>query len=148
MKIIAKNKKAFFDYDIKYRVDAGIVLTGDEVKSLRAGNVSLVDSFATFHGGELMLLNCYFAPYSHAYVKEDKTRRSRKLLLHRRELDKLLGEVSRKGMTLVPLKIYFSSRGYAKVEIGVAKHKKKVDKKRILKEKDIARETLRELKNR
>jgi SsrA-binding protein len=146
MKIITKNKKAFFDYEIKYTVEAGIVLTGDEVKSLRQGNVSLADSFATFRDGEMTLLNCYIAAYSHAYEKEDKTRRSRKLLLHRREIDKLIGDVSRKGLTLVPLKLYFSKNSYVKVEIGVAKHKKKVDKKRQLREKDIKRQTAREIK--
>lgn len=146
MKIIAKNKRAFFDYEIKYTVEAGIALTGDEVKSLRQGNVSLVDSFATVHDGEINLINCYIAPYSHAYNKEDTTRRSRKLLLHRREIDKLIGDISRKGLTLIPLKLYFSKKGLVKVELGVAKHKKKVSKKRELKEKDIKRETEREMK--
>jgi len=148
MKIITKNKKAFFDYEIKYTVEAGIALTGDEVKSLREGNVSLVDSFATVHGSEINLINCYIAPYSHAYHKVDTTRRTRKLLLHRREIDKLIGDVSRKGLTLIPLKLYFSKRGYVKVELGVAKHKKKVEKKRELRERDIKRETERELKYR
>ena len=146
MKIIAKNKRAFFDYEIKYTVEAGLALRGDEVKSIREGNVSLVDSFATIKDGEIMLLNCYISPYSHAYKKEDISRRSRKLLLHKKEITKLIGEVSRKGMTLVPTKMYFSKKGYVKVEIGVAKHKKKVDKKRELREKDIKREAAREVK--
>lgn len=148
MKIITKNKRAFHDYEISYRVNAGIVLTGDEVKSIRAGNVNLSDSFATVRGSEIMLTNCYIAPYAHAYTKKDTSRRSRKLLLHKREITKLIGEVSRKGMTLIPLCLYFSSKGYIKIEIGVAKHKKKVDKKRELRERDIKRETAREIKAR
>lgn len=146
MKIITVNKRARFDYEIKYTVEAGIELTGDEVKSLRQGNVSLGDAFATVHDGQIMLINCYIAPYSHAYSKKDTSRRSRKLLLHRKEIEKLTGEISRKGLTLIPLKLYFSKRGYVKVEIGVAKHKKKVDKKRELREKDIKRQEEREMK--
>ncbi|MBU1007905.1 SsrA-binding protein SmpB [Candidatus Dependentiae bacterium] len=146
MKIIAKNKRAFHDYEIKETVEAGIVLTGDEVKSLRQGNVSLTDAFATVHNGEINLLNCYIAPYSHAYEKEDKSRRSRKLLLHRKQINKLIGDISRKGLTLIPLKLFFSKRGFVKVELGIAKHKKKVDKKRELRERDIKRETEREMK--
>lgn len=146
MKIIAKNKRAFHDYEIKETFEAGIVLTGDEVKSLRAGNITLVDSYATLYKGEIMLLNCYIAPYAHAYKKEDSSRRSRKLLLHRKEIEKLSGAISRKGLTIVPLKIYFTGRGFVKVELGLAKHKKKVDKKRELREKDIKREAAREIK--
>jgi len=146
VKIIAKNKRAFHDYEIKETVEAGIVLTGDEVKSLRQGNVSLTDAFATVHNGEINLLNCYIAPYSHAYEKEDKSRRSRKLLLHRKQINKLIGDISRKGLTLIPLKLFFSKRGFVKVELGIAKHKKKVDKKRELRERDIKRETEREMK--
>ncbi len=148
MKIISTNKKAFHNYEISQTYEAGIALTGDEVKSLRQGNVSLVDSFATLHEGEITLLNLYIAPYSHAYSKVDKTRRTRKLLLHKREIHKLVGEVSKKGMTLVPLKIYFNAKGYVKVEIGVGKHKKAHSKKEELKERDIRRETERELKYR
>lgn len=146
MKIISKNKKAFHNYEIIYSIEAGIVLTGDEVKSLRQGNISLVDAYATIHNGEITLLNCYIGPYSHAYTKtEDKTRRTRKLLLHRKEINKLVGEVSQKGLTLVPLKIYFS-KGLVKLEIGIAKHKKATSKKRELREKDILRQTKRETK--
>ena len=146
MKIITKNKRAFFDYEIKDTYEAGIVLTGDEVKSLRAGNVSLNDAFANVHSGELNLVNCYIAPYSHSYVKGDDTRRTRKLLVHRREINKLVGDISRKGLTMVPLKIYFNSRGYIKIELGLAKHKKAVGKKRELRERDLKREASREIK--
>jgi SsrA-binding protein len=146
MKVITTNKKAFHNYDIQDTYEAGIALTGDEVKSLRQGNVSLVDAFATLHAGELNLINCYIAPYSHAYSKTDQSRRTRTLLLHKKEIFKLLGEVSKKGMVLVPLKLYFNQKGYIKVEIGVGKHKKAHSKKRELKERDIRRETERELK--
>lgn len=146
MKIIAKNKKAFFDYDIKETIEAGIVLTGDEVKSIRAGNVNLLDSFATIYQGEVNLLNCSIAPYSHAYQKGDTSRRTRKLLLHRRQINKLIGAIAQKGLTLIPLKLYLNERGLVKVELGLAKHKKAVEKKQAIKERDIQRETSRELR--
>ncbi len=146
MQPLAVNKRARHEYEILETVEAGIVLTGDEVKSLRARNVSLTDAFATVHEGQLQLLNCYIAPYSHAFTKKDTSRRSRRLLLHRREINKLLGDVSRKGLTLVPLKIYVNARGYIKVQLGLAKHKKARDKKRELREKDIKREAEREAK--
>ncbi|HBR70603.1 TPA: SsrA-binding protein [Candidatus Dependentiae bacterium] len=148
MKIVAENKKALFDYEILDRIEAGIVLTGDEVKSLRGKQGSLKGSFAQFHQGELMLLNANIPVYRFAYSKkEDETTRSRKLLLHKKELMRLLGEVSQRGITLVPLKIYFNNKGLAKVDIGIARHKKKADKKQKLKERDLDRETMRELKN-
>lgn len=148
MKIISTNRKAFFDYTIDQTIEAGLVLTGDEVKSLRAGLVNLVGSFATVTQGELSLLNCYIGPYSHAYNQKDdkETRRSRRLLVHRRELDKLAGAIARKGITLVPLKLYFNERGKIKVEIGLARHKKAHVRKEELRERDIGRETRRELK--
>lgn len=147
MKIVAQNKKATFDYEILERLEAGIVLTGDEVKSLRAGHASLVGSFATIHDGQLYLLNCNITPFSNAFQakKEDATR-SRKLLVSRRELNRLIGDISRKGVTIVALKIYFNDRNYAKVELGIAKHKKAASKKESIKERDIKRETSRELR--
>ena len=148
MKIIVQNKKALFDYDISYTVEAGVVLTGDEVKSLRAKRGSLNGSFATVKGNELFLLNCNIPTYSHAYMKdEDSVTRSRKLLLHRKELNKLIGDISQKGITVVPLKIYFNEKGRVKIELGVGKHRKAEGKKQLLKERDINRETQRELKN-
>jgi SsrA-binding protein len=148
MKIIVQNKKALFDYEISYKIEAGIVLTGDEVKSIRANHVSLNGSFATVKDGELFLLNCNVSTYSHAYQKDDDhATRTRKLLLHRKEMNRLIGEVSQKGMTILPLKIYLNPRGLIKVELGVGKHRKAHNKKELLKERDIARETRRELKN-
>lgn len=147
MMLIASNKKAFHDYAVMETIEAGIVLTGDEVKSIRKKQVSLNESFATTHQGELVLLNCNVTPYSHAYMKgETQGRRSRKLLLHKKELNRLIGDISRKGITIVPLKIYINDRGYVKVELGIAKHKKMVDKKQDLKERDIRREVSRDLK--
>jgi len=148
MKEITRNKKAYFDYQIFETIEAGIALKGDEVKSLRKKQVSLADAFATIHEGEINLINCYIAPYSHAYVKKDTSRRTKKLLLRKREINRLIGDVSRKGRTLVPLKMYFNKKGLVKIIIGIAKHKKAVDKKRELRERDIRRETDREIKKR
>lgn len=148
MKIITKNKKAFFDYEILDKIEVGIVLTGDEVKSLRAGHVNVTGSFATVYRGELYLNNCSITPYSKAYEKkEDEADRSRKLLVHRRELNKLVGDVSQKGITLVPLMLYFNKKNLVKVELGLCKHKKAAGKKQAIKERDIKRETSRELKD-
>lgn len=149
MKVVAQNKKAFHDYDILERLEAGIVLSGDEVKSIRAGHMSLIGSFATVRDNELYLLNCMITPYSHAYTKsEEAARRTRKLLLRRRQLNKIIGDISRKGVTIVPLKAYLNEKGKVKVEIGIAKHKKAYGIKQELKEKDIARQTQRELRGR
>ena len=147
MKIIAQNKKAFHDYDILERLETGIVLSGDEVKALRAGHLSLTGSFATIHDHELFLLNAHIAPYSHAYSKsEEAARRTRKLLVHKRELLRIIAEVAKKGVTLIPLKIYFNEKGKVKVDLGICKHKKAHGIKEAIKERDIERETRRELR--
>lgn len=147
MMVVASNKKAFHDYEVLETIEAGLVLTGDEVKSIRKRQVSINEAFATIHKGELTLVNCNISPYSHAYTKSDEhSRRSRKLLLHKKELNRLVGDISRKGVTVIPLKMYFSDRGFIKVELGIAKHKKKVDKKKDIKERDIRREVEREVK--
>jgi SsrA-binding protein len=149
MKIITKNKKAFHDYIIDKTFEAGIVLMGDEVKSLRKGNVNLTGTFATINRGELFLLNMHIGIYSHAFDKrEDLARRSRKLLVHKKELDKLIGEIARKGVTVIPLSLYFSSKGKVKVELGIGKHKKAHQSKEEIRERDIQRETRREVKYR
>ena len=148
MNIVAQNKKAFFDYEILNKIEAGIVLHGDEVKSLRAKRVSLVGSFATFKDGELFIINCNIQIYSHAYSKDEAfATRTRKLLLHKKELNRLFGDISKKGITLVPLKIYFNEKSRVKVELGIARHKKAHGQKEAIKERDIARDTRRELKN-
>ena len=148
MKEISFNRKAYHDYTILDTFEAGIVLSGDEVKSLRAGNVSLIGAFATVHQSELYLINCRISQYAQAFLKkeDDDLSRRRKLLLHRSQLDKIIGDISRKGITMVPLKLYLSSRGLVKVLLGVGKHKNATDQRQTLKERDIKRETSRELR--
>ncbi len=147
MKIIAQNKKAFHDYDVLETYETGIVLKGDEVKSLRAGHVQLVGAFGSIHDSELFLINCQIAPYSHAYQKlEEMTKRSRKLLVCKKQLARISMEVAKKGVTLVPLKIYFNEKGLVKLELALCKHKKAHQRKEEIKERDIARETRRELR--
>jgi len=147
MNVVAKNKKAFFDYEIFQKIEAGVVLTGDEVKSLRAKKVSLNGSFATVKDNELYLLNCNIIPYDNAYIKDkDKATRTRKLLLNRKELNKIIGQISEKGITVLPLMIYFNKKNIAKVELGIGRHKKAAGKKQAIKERDIKRDTMRELK--
>jgi len=150
MKIIATNKKAFHDYEILDTIEAGIVLAGDEVKSLRLGHAQLKGSFAHVRKGELYLVNAHISAYERAYNKdkgEEYTTRNRKLLLSRRELDRLIGDIARKGVSIVPLKLYFSKRAKVKVQLGICKGKKKADKKQALKERDIKRQTDREMRN-
>jgi SsrA-binding protein len=148
VKIIAQNKKAFHDYEVLDTIETGIVLTGDEVKSIRAGQVSLMGAFGTIHGAELYLINCNITQYAQAYQKsEEAATRRRKLLVHKKELNRLIGDVSRKGITLVPLKMYFNNRNIVKVQLGLCKHKKAANRKQELKERDLARETRRELRD-
>ena len=149
MKLIAKNKKAFHDYTFSQTLEAGIVLLGDEVKSLRKHDVNLTGSFAVMNRGELFILNMHIGQYSHAFDKrDDQTRRSRKLLLHKKEISRLLGDISRKGVTVIPLSLYFSPKGKVKVELGIGVHKKAHQSKEEIRERDIARETRREIKYR
>ncbi|WJW76447.1 SsrA-binding protein SmpB [Thiohalobacter sp. IOR34] len=144
---IALNKKARHDYSIEERLEAGLVLEGWEVKSLRAGKVQLVDAYVIVKDGEAWLLGCLITPLPTAstHIHPDPTR-TRKLLLHREELDKLIGAVERKGYALVPLAMYWK-RGRAKLEIGLAKGKKAHDKRAALKDRDWQREKARILKH-
>ena len=146
MKIITQNKKALFDYHILDKIEAGIVLFGDEVKSIRAGHANLTGSFAVITEGELWLLNCSISGYSHAYNKDHDQTRTRKLLIHKKELSRLVGDIARKGITVIPLKIYLMEKGKVKIELGIAKHKNAASKKQSIMERDIKRETARELK--
>ena len=139
MKVVAVNKKARSDYDILETYEAGIELKGTEVKSLREGSVSFKDSFCRIKDGEIFLINLYIAPYKHAGGFNHDPERPRKLLLHKREIKRLAGKVQEEGVTIVPLKIYFNDRGIAKVEIAVAKGRKKYDKREKLKKKEIER---------
>ena len=147
-RIAAQNRKARHDYIIESTLEAGIVLTGSEVKSLRLGQGNITESYAVERDGDIVLLNAYIPEYKQAGKFNHETRRPRKLLLKRREIDKLAGQVKIAGMTLVPLKIYFNPRGIAKVELGVARGKHKADKRETEKKKDWERERGRLLRAR
>jgi SsrA-binding protein len=138
-KIVCQNKKAFHDYSINDVLEAGIVLLGPEVKSLRDGRSSLVDGYARIKNGEVFLYNMHIAPYPFAHNLSLDPKRIRKLLLNKHEIRRLIGKTKEKGYTLIPLKVYFSN-SRAKVELGLAKGKKKVDKRHALKEKEQKRE--------
>jgi SsrA-binding protein len=139
-RIAAANRRARFNYEIGQTYEAGIALTGTEVKSLREGRSNIADSYAGERGGELWLYNAYIPEYLQANRFNHETRRPRKLLLHKREIGRLLGAVEREGMTLVPLKIYFNDRGRAKVELAVARGKKLHDKRETEKKRSWERE--------
>jgi SsrA-binding protein len=140
--VVATNRKARHDYHIEDVYEAGIVLTGTEVKSLRAGRASLVDGYATVERGEAWLENVHIPEYTQGTWTNHSTRRRRKLLLNRNEIDKLTGKIKESGFTLVPLSLYFKD-GKAKVEIALAKGKKDYDKRHALKEQQDKRETAR-----
>jgi SsrA-binding protein len=146
-KPIATNRKAFFDYAIEERLEAGIVLKGTEVKSMREGLVSLRDSYASVDHGEVILHNCHISPYSHGNIMNHDPLRPRKLLLHRKEINKLLGKTQQKGLTIVPLRIYFSPRGQAKVELALARGKKQYDRREAIKDREAGREMERAKKD-
>ena len=145
MKVIDTNKKAYFDYEILETVEAGVVLEGCEVKSIKLGNARLRDSFCQLQEGELWLKNFYVAPNKKSNAFAPEPRRNRKLLLHRSEIDKLEGKVRQKGLTLVPTKLYFL-RNKVKVEIGVGRGKKLYDKRETARNKAMQRETERAVK--
>ncbi len=145
--IVTTNRKAFHDYQIQEKYEAGISLLGTEVKSLREGRANLKDSYAIIKEGEALLLNCHISPYSHGNLQNHDPLRTRKLLLHRKEIDKLLGKTSQQGLTLVPLRIYFRN-GKAKVELGLAKGKRQYEKRESIKEKEAKREIERHMKSR
>lgn len=138
-KLICQNKKAFHDYEIVETLEAGLVLVGTEVKSLRDGRANLKDSYARIKRGEVFLYDLHISPYSHAYFDNHDPERVRKLLLHSQEIKRLLGKTQEKGLALIPLKIYFK-QGRAKVEIALARGKKAYDKRESLKRKEGARE--------
>ncbi len=146
-KIIAQNKRARFDYFIEEDLEAGIILMGSEVKSIRDGKVALADSHAAFDKGELFLFNCHVAEYEQANRFNHATRRPRKLLLHKQELKKIFGKIKLKGYTLVATSMYFNNKNMIKVELGLAKGKKQHDKRQTIKEKDWKRDQERLMKN-
>ena len=139
-RVAAVNRRARFNYEIGQTYEAGISLTGTEVKSLREGRSSIADAYAGERGGELWLYNAYIPEYLKANRFNHETRRPRKLLLHKREISRMVGAVDREGMTVVPLKIYFNDRGRAKVELVIARGKKLHDKRETEKKRDWGRE--------
>jgi SsrA-binding protein len=143
-KFIAQNRKARHDYSILDVYEAGLVLTGTEVKSLRLGRASLVDGFATIDGGEMFLRNVHIPEYVQGSWTNHEPRRTRKLLLHRDEIERLIGKTKESGLTIVPLALYFSA-GRAKVELGLARGKKSYDKRQDLAKRDADREVSRAL---
>ncbi|MFZ5747791.1 MAG: SsrA-binding protein SmpB [Pseudomonadota bacterium] len=147
-KTVAENRRARYDYAIEDVYEAGIALTGTEVKSLRFGEGSITESYAEVKNGEVWLINSNVPEFSHGNRFNHEPRRPRKLLLHEREINKLHGAVAREGMTLVPLSIYFNGRGRAKVELALAKGKKTHDKRESIKERDWKREQARLLRDR
>jgi len=144
-KIVATNKKAYHDYIIEDVLEAGMVLNGAEVKSLRAGKANLRDGYAKIKGEEVFLHNVHISPYSHETQDKTDPMRVRKLLLHRREIRKLIGKVQEKGIALIPLKVYFMGNGKAKLELGLARGKKLYDKRAAIKKKDTDRDMERTL---
>lgn len=145
--VVATNRKAFHDYAIEEKLEAGIVLQGTEVKSLREGRANLRDSFASVDKGVVRLHNCHISPYSHGNIMNHDPLRPRTLLLHKKEIRKLIGQTQQKGLTLVPLRIYFSPRGHAKVEIALARGKKEYDRRETIKEREAGREMERAMKD-
>ena len=139
VKIIATNRKARHDYHIDDTFEAGMALTGTEIKSIRAGRVSLRDSFAVVKEGELWLMNAHIAPYDPGTYANHEPRRPRKLLMHRREINRITGQLQEKGFTLVPLRLYLKDN-LAKVELGLARGKKQYDKRAALRQKETRRE--------
>jgi SsrA-binding protein len=147
-KPVAQNRKARHDYAIDSTLEAGIVLTGTEVKSLRDGGVQITDAHAGEMGGELWLFNAHIPEFRGGNRLNHEPKRPRKLLVHRRERDRLLGSIQREGMTIVPLRLYFNPQGRAKIEIGLAKGKKKFDKRETIKQRDWQREKARVMRSR
>jgi SsrA-binding protein len=146
-KLIASNKKAFHDYFVLQKAEAGVALTGTEVKSLRDGKANIKDSYVLFKDGEAFLFNAHISPYSHGNLQNHEPERNRKLLLHRREIDKLREQVVEKGLTVVPLRLYFKG-GKIKVEIAVVRGKKLYDKRETEKKRELDREAAVAMKQR
>lgn len=146
-KIIAKNKRALFEYFIEERFEAGVVLTGSEVKSIRLGKANIEDSHASFSGSEMILYNMHIAEYDKAHQFNHELKRPRKLLLHKTEIRKIISKIRLKGYTLVALSLYFNHDNRVKLELGIAKGKKLHDKRETIKARDWAREQDRIVKN-
>ena len=148
MKLIAENRRARFDYFLDQSFEAGLQLTGTEVKALREGRANIAESYAATEGNEIVLVNAYIPEYGPANRFNHEPRRPRKLLLHRREIDRLLGAVNREGRTLIPTKLYFNDKGMVKLELAVAKGKKLHDKREAEADRDWKREQGRLMRDR
>lgn len=146
MKLVAQNRKAYHDYFIEDTLEAGIVLLGTEVKSLRDGKANLKDSYVLIKDAEATLLNCHISPYSHGNISNHDPLRTRKLLLHKNQIIKLKGKLLQKGYSLIPLKIYFKG-AFAKVELGLAKGKRLYEKREKIKEKEVKRDIERAVRS-
>lgn len=146
-RVVAQNRRARFDYHIVEELEAGIMLTGSEVKSLRTGRASINESYAGEMQGEIYLFNANIPEYKQANIFNHEAKRPRKLLLHRRQVQKWIGAIQRKGMTLIALSIYFNERGRAKVALGLGKGKNVVDKRETIKARDWSRDKSRILRN-
>ncbi len=140
---IAENRRARFDYFVEESVEAGIMLTGTEVKSLRVGRANIAESYASVEGREIVLINADIPPYGQANRFNHEPRRPRKLLLHRKQIDRLISAVQREGRTLIPMRLYFNDKGLAKLEVALAKGKKLHDKREASAERDWARDKAR-----
>ena len=148
-KLIAENRRARYDYFLEDVIEAGLVLTGTEVKSLRTGRAAnITESYASPEGGGMMLINSYIPEYGHANRFNHEPRRHRKLLLHQRQIDKLMQAVQREGLTIVPLKLYWNDKGLAKLEVSLAKGKKEHDKREATAARDWQRDKARLMKDR
>src|SRR4030043_1163012 len=148
MKTVASNKKAYFNYEFVESMGAAIALLGSEVKSVREGRISLKDSFAEVKNGEVFVLHMNISPYEQANIFNHEPLREKKLLLHRREIKRLIGKIREKGYTLIPTKVLLNAKGKVKVEIALAKGKRTYEKKRAIKERELDREVRAELKRR
>ena len=142
-KLIAENRRARFDYFLEETFEAGLVLTGTEVKALRLGRANIAESYASAEGREFMLINAYIPEYGPANRFNHEPKRHRKLLLHRKQIDRLIGAIQREGRTVVPTKLYFDDKGRAKLELAVAKGKKIHDKRQVEADRDWARDKAR-----
>ncbi|GJL54413.1 MAG: SsrA-binding protein [Nitrospirales bacterium] len=145
--IIGTNRKAFYDYAIEHKLEAGIVLVGTEVKSLREGKVNLRESYASVDAGQVILHQCHIGGYSHGNQMNHEPIRPRKLLLHQKEIQKIHGKVQQAGLTLIPLRMYFNARGLAKVELALARGKKHYDRRETVKKREANREIQRAMKS-
>lgn len=143
---ISENKRARRNYDIETTFEAGVVLVGTEVKSIREGSIDFKDSYARIIDGELFLVGCHIAPYSHGNRENHKPERPRKLLMKKREIRRLIGKIAERGYTLVPMKMYFNDRGIVKIKVGLGRGRTHSDKRSVIRNRDIERDLAREMR--